>query len=177
MEKLSRRSFFRLVGGGIATAVIAPKLLLDKVINIPVEFGWTWYLDKSQLPKHSNTFADMITKTLRENAPKLRENIASNNALLMKLKDGTKVQLNIERIPEKLQNERMIARADQRFKEKHLKSRVIKPIEDETAVTQADGSIYYPKQNRYVKTTWNDKVGDKPSGFLTETWYGQDRRA
>lgn len=111
-EKLSRRSFFRLAGGGIAAAVIAPQALLEKVINIPVEFGWTWYVDKTKLP--SSNFSEMITKTLRDNTQKIAENISTNNALLVKLKDGTKANLQIERISEQAQNERI----NQRMKER-----------------------------------------------------------
>jgi hypothetical protein len=111
VEKLSRRSFFRLAGGGIAAAIIAPKILLDKIIEIPVEFGWTWHVDKTKIPP---SFAEIITKTLRENAPKLRENIEQKNALLVKLKSREVVRLRVERIsPEeqtKRMSERLIAR-------------------------------------------------------------------
>lgn len=114
-EKLSRRSFFRLAGGGIAAAVIAPKLLLDKVINIPVEFGWTWFVDKSKIPP---TLSKLVTATLRDNAQTIANNITTNNSLLMKLKDGTKVNLQIENIGETAQNERMKIRMQKRLEEK-----------------------------------------------------------
>lgn len=111
-EKLSRRNFFRLAGGGIAAAVIAPQALLEKVINIPVEFGWTWYVDKNKIP---SSLTEIVTKTLRENTQNIADNISANNALLMKLKDGAKVNLQIERISEDYQNERIIKRNKERI--------------------------------------------------------------
>src|SRR5690348_2448415 len=126
MEKLTRRSFFRLAGGGIAGAVIAPKLLLDKVINIPVEFGWTWFVDKSKLEP---SLGEIVSQTLRENTKKIADNITANNTLLAKLKDGTKVQLNIEKISEELQNKRIIERYNSKILERE-KARVEKVIKE-----------------------------------------------
>ena len=116
-EKLSRRSFFRLVGGGIAAAIVAPKILLDKVIEIPVEFGWTWHVDKAKLPGGPmSSFTEMITKTLRENSHKIRENVEGHNALLVKLKSRETALLKIERISPEEQTKRMAARLDERYK-------------------------------------------------------------
>ena len=115
MEKLSRRSFFRLAGGGIAAVMVAPSILLDKVINIPVEFGWTWFVDKSKLEP---SLAKLVSKTLTENTQELYNNLGSNNALLAKLSDGTKVQLNITRITEQEQIERIKKRSEVYIKQK-----------------------------------------------------------
>lgn len=114
-EKLSRRSFFRLAGGGIAAAVIAPQALLEKIINIPVEFGWTWYVDKTKVP---STLSEIVTSTLRANTQKIAENVSANNALLMKLKDGTKVNLQIEPISPEAQTKRMGERHKARLVER-----------------------------------------------------------
>lgn len=111
-EKLTRRSFFRLAGGGIAAAVIAPQLLMEKIINIPVEFGWTWYVDKNNVP---NDLSKLVSRTLAENTQSIAANLGKNNALLMKLKDGTKVNLQIEQITEQAQNERMNRRTKDRI--------------------------------------------------------------
>lgn len=114
-EKLSRRSFFRLAGGGIAAAVIAPQVLLDKVLTIPVEFGWTWYVDKSKIPP---TLSELVASTLRQNTQKIAENVTANNSLLMKLKDGIKVNLQIDNISIEEQNKRMGERTRKRLEER-----------------------------------------------------------
>ncbi len=119
-EKLSRRSFFRLLGGGVAAAIVAPKLLFDKVIEIPVEYGWTWFVDKSKLPGGPKSdFAELITKTLRENSAKLAENIENNNALLVKLSNNDKALLRIDRISPEDQTKRMSDRLSNRIKNKY----------------------------------------------------------
>ena len=112
MEKLSRRSFFRLAGGGVAAAIVAPQILLEKVINIPVEFGWTWFVDKSKIEP---TLGELVSRTLRNNHEAIVNNLYADNALLAKLSDGTKVQLNIEKISEEEQTKRIIERANQRL--------------------------------------------------------------
>ena len=170
-EKLSRRSFFRLVGGGVAAAVVAPKLLAEKIINIPVEFGWTWYVDKSKLP--SSDFSKVITETLRNNTQLIADNISKNNSLLVKLKDGTKANLQIERIDPEMQNRRILARMEARRRDSvkeeidyvrkftNLSEDNIKdiehrrllalenrlPFEDETAKKELDDSITYYDRN------------------------------
>lgn len=120
MEKLSRRTFFKLAGGGIAAAIAAPHALAAKVTQIPVEFGFTWYTGYNTITgeKVTSEFSKIITETLRNNSNMLRDNISKNNVLLAKLKDGHKVQLNIERISEEEQTRRMIMRLEERAAEK-----------------------------------------------------------
>lgn len=114
-EQVTRRNFFKLLGGGVAL-VIAPSIAVaEKIINIPIEFGWTWYVDKNKVPA---TLSEIITKTLRENTQKICENIGKENALLVKLKDGQKLKLNIEQISEQKQNERICERQKQRMIER-----------------------------------------------------------
>lgn len=117
-EKLSRRSFFRLAGGGIAAAVVAPYALAEKIKSIPVELGWTWFIDKSKVDP---TLSELISRTLRENKIKIADNLFENNALLVKLKNGQKVQLNIERIDSDVQTKRMKDRLELRFAQKQEK--------------------------------------------------------
>jgi hypothetical protein len=113
---ISRRNFFKLVGGGVAAAIAAPQALASKVTQIPVEFGWTWYYNDKVVGQ--SEFSKLITETLRKNSSKIRENISQNNVLLAKLKDGTKVQLNIERISEEEQTRRMQIRLEHYLEEK-----------------------------------------------------------
>lgn len=119
-DKLSRRSFFRLAGGGIAAAIVAPKMLAEKVLEIPVEYGFTWHVLPGSIPKRPR-LSEIITRTLRENSPKLADNITQNNAFLLKLKDGTKVQLKVDRISPKVQEQRIIARLNERGKARRAK--------------------------------------------------------
>ena len=121
VSKLSRRSFFRLLGGGVAAAVIAPKLLLDKIIEIPVEYGWTWYVDKTKIPGDHYNLSEIITKTLRKNSHLVADNVSKNNPLLMKLANKEKVQLNITKISPEEQTKRMTDRMELRQKEKDAK--------------------------------------------------------
>lgn len=141
-EKLSRRSFFRLAGGGIAAAVIAPQVLLEKIINIPVEFGWTWFVDKKTIP---DGLSKLVTETLAQNTQKIAENVTKNNALLMKLKDGTKVNLQIEQISEEKQNERikerMKARIAQREQERLAKLDYLSPENKEWLRKRSENAL------------------------------------
>jgi len=123
-NNLSRRSFFRLVGGGIATAVLAPYALAKGVIEVPVEFGWTWYIDKVKYP---TSLHGLITKTLQENTQKIVENIEKSNTLLAKLPAGEKILLKFEQITPEEQNKRMIERLNQRHKAKQAKRLQHKP--------------------------------------------------
>lgn len=113
-ERVSRRNFFKLLGGGVALVVAPSIAVAEKIINIPVEFGWTWYIDKNKVPSN---FSKLITETLRENTQKIAENISKNNALLVKLSDGQKIKLNIEQISEQEQNERIKIRMQNKFEE------------------------------------------------------------
>ncbi len=106
IEKVSRRSFFKLLGGAVALAA-TPLKAIENIIEIPVEFGWTWKVKDNP---HSE-FSKIIAKTLRENRAKLAENISQNNALYIKLKEGQKIKLNIERIDPDEQTKRMAQRA------------------------------------------------------------------
>ena len=110
-EQVSRRSFFKLLGGAVALAA-APSTVIAKAIEIPVEFGWTWHVDKTKL---APGFADLVKKTLADNASAIRDNLAQNNALFLKLKSGDKVKLNIERISPDEQTKRMA----ERLKDRH----------------------------------------------------------
>lgn len=110
-EQVTRRNFFKLIGGAVALAA-TPVHAIANIIEVPVEFGWTWHVDKAKVPSN---LSDIITKTLRDNANTLRENISQNNALYLKLKEGQKVKLNIERISPEAQTERMQQRMDARF--------------------------------------------------------------
>lgn len=114
-KAISRRNFFKLVGGGVAAAVIAPYALAKDVIRIPVEFGWTWYVDKTKVP---DGLSEIITTTLRNNTQKIAENIDKGNALLAKLAAGDKVLLEFEKISPEEQSKRMVARLEDRQKRK-----------------------------------------------------------
>lgn len=116
-EKVSRRSFFKLIGGAVALTV-APARAIAKIIEVPVEFGWTWYLDKS---KFDSGFADMITSTLRQNTQVIAENISANNPLYLRLKDKQKIKLNIEKISEREQNTRIMERMQTRLRLKEAR--------------------------------------------------------
>lgn len=107
-EQVSRRNFFKLLGGAAALAA-APTTVIAEAIEIPVEFGWTWHVPTDKIEPDSE-FAKIIKKTLKDNAHKIRENISQNNALFLKLKDGRKAKLNIEHISPEEQTNRMAER-------------------------------------------------------------------
>lgn len=113
-EKLSRRNFFRLVGGGIAAAVAAPYVIKETITRIPVELGWTWYIDKSKLEP---TLAELVSKTLRSNKDKIVDNLFEKNALYARLHNNQKVLLEIEHISPEDQNQRMKVRLQQRLED------------------------------------------------------------
>ncbi len=127
MADVSRRSFFKLLGGAVALAA-TPLKTIENVIEIPVEFGWTWKVKDNP---HSE-FSKIITKTLRENRAKIAENVSQNNALYLKLKEGQKIKLNIERISPELQTERMAERLKGRKKtpNEHIAIRNNRPSQD-----------------------------------------------
>lgn len=108
-EKVTRRNFFKLLGGGVALAAMPSIALAEKVINIPVEFGWTWFVDKNKVPV---SLMNLVKETLSQNTQKIAENVSKNNSLLLKLKDGTKVNLQIEQISKQEQNNRMVLRTE-----------------------------------------------------------------
>ena len=107
-EQVSRRSFFKLLGGAVALAAVPTKAIAN-LIEIPVEFGWTWKI------KEKSEFSDIVAKTLRANSSKIRDNLSQNNVLYMKLKEGQKIKLNIERIDPDEQTRRMAERAKARL--------------------------------------------------------------
>lgn len=110
MSEVSRRSFFKLIGGAVALAA-TPLKAIENVIEIPVEFGWTWKVKDNP---HSE-FSKIVTETLRANRAKLAENLSNNNVLLLKLKEGQKIKLNIERIDPDVQTQRMAQRMKDRL--------------------------------------------------------------
>lgn len=180
-EKLSRRSFFKLAGGGIAAAVIAPAALAESIIQVPVDFGFTF----GPVPEtHGKTLADRIRDTLRENASEIRKNIEGKNALLMKLEDGKKVQINIHRISVEQQAERMAETMRQRKIKRHGKvyidkdgeEKLIAMIPDDKAIQEADhlvrlrkGDLTFnnPEYQEYVRYKDRSSRGIEP---IADVW-------
>lgn len=117
-NKLSRRNFFKLLGGGVATVIAAPYLIKEAVTRIPIELGWTWYIDKSKVDP---TLAEIVSKTLRNNKDKIIDNMFENNALYAKLHDGQKVLLEIKHISPEDQTQRMKVRMQQRIEDRQKK--------------------------------------------------------
>lgn len=108
MADVSRRHFFKLLGGAVALTAV-PLRPIENLVEIPVEFGWTWRIPGYKDNPHSE-FSKIITETLRANRAKLAENVSQNNALYIKLKEGQKIKLNIERIDPDEQTKRMAER-------------------------------------------------------------------
>ncbi len=127
MADVSRRSFFKLLGGAVALAA-TPLKAIENVIEIPVEFGWTWKVKDNPHTK----FSELITETLRANRAKLAENVSQNNALYLKLKEGQKIKLNIERISPEEQTNRMAERLKGRkmTPNEHINLRNNRPRQD-----------------------------------------------
>ena len=117
-NKLSRRSFFRLAGGGIAAAVAAPYVVAEAVKKITVEYGWTWFIDKKTVDP---TLADLVSKTLSQNKDQILDSLHQKNALYAKLHNGEKVLLEIKHISPEDQIQRMKMRMQQRLEEKQKK--------------------------------------------------------
>lgn len=130
-EQVSRRNFFKLVGGAVALAA-APGVVISKAIEIPVKFGWTWSVDKTKL---SPDLSELVTKTLKANAPKIRENLAKNNALFAKLKDGSKVKFVIEPIDPDEQTKQMAEKLKERLAKRvpNRKDEMQKALDDRLA--------------------------------------------
>lgn len=63
MADVSRRNFFKLVASAVAIAAAPVKFIASKL-----------------------RLSDIITITLRKNAPKMYDNLAQNNALLERLR-------------------------------------------------------------------------------------------
>lgn len=112
--KLSRRNFFKLLGGGVAAAVTAPYVVAETVKKVTVEYGWTWFIDKKTTDP---TLADIVSKTLRQNKDKILDNLYEKNALYAKLHNGEKVLLEIKHISPEDQTQRMKVRMQQRLEE------------------------------------------------------------
>lgn len=141
-EKVTRRNFFKLLGGGVALAAMPSIALAEKVINIPVEFGWTWFVDKNKAPV---SLMSLIKETLSQNTQKIAENVSQNNSLLLKLKDGTKVNLQIEQISKEAQNKRIIERMIDR------EAKRIADIEKNYNLQDyLDGKIPHPLYRTYI---------------------------
>ena len=117
-RKLSRRSFFRLAGGGVAAAIAAPYVVAEAVKKITVEYGWTWFIDKKTVDP---TLADLVAKTLRQNNDKILDNLHQKNALYAKLHNGEKVLLEIKHISPEDQTQRMKVRMQQRLEDQQKK--------------------------------------------------------
>lgn len=191
-QKLSRRSFFRLVGGGVAAAVVAaPYVIKEAITRIPVELGWTWYIDKSKVEP---TLNEIIQHTLRNNKDKIVDNLFENNALLVKLHNNQKVLLEIDKISPEDQTQRMKVRLQQRFEDrvlklklqdikhmdKHNQEQIIErtklalqnklKFENEDAVSEQDGSItYYDRVTK--RKLANVKYIPGPHGPIKEVRY------
>lgn len=113
-EKLSRRNFFKLLGGGVAAAVAAPYVVAEAVKKVTVEYGWTWYIPKNQVEPE---LLKKVTNMLRTNQYKIIDNLFENSSLYAKLDTGEKVLLEIKHISPEDQTQRMKVRMQQRLEE------------------------------------------------------------
>ena len=110
MLETSRRNFFKLLGGGIACAV-APSIILSKAtFEIPVEFGWTWHINKRDIPEF---MYKKVANLMAQNTQKIYETTARDKHLLVEL-ENTDIKLNLNYITEVEQNERMLLRMAER---------------------------------------------------------------
>jgi len=113
---LNRRGFFKLLGGGIACAILPSIVLAKEVIQVPVEFGWTWFIKPTDLPLE---LAKTIPNIMASNTQKIYDSTARDKHLLLDLKElpHSQVKLNLSYISEDEQNKRMIQRmADRKNK-------------------------------------------------------------
>lgn len=117
MIETSRRGFFKLLGGGVACAVLPSIVLAKSVIEIPVEFGWTWFIKPTDLPLE---LAKVIPNIMASNTQKIYDSTARDKHLLLDLKElpHSQVKLNLIYISEDDQNQRMIQRMNQRAAQK-----------------------------------------------------------
>ena len=139
-NKLSRRSFFKLAGGGIAAAVAAPYIVAEAVKKITVEYGWTWFIDKKTIDP---TLADLVSKTLSQNKDQILDNLYQKNALYAKLHNGEKVLLEIKHITPEDQTQRMKVRMQQRLEDQQKKLMDHK---------HNNGGRLYPRDNSNMDT-------------------------
>jgi len=162
---VSRRNFFKLLGGAVALAAL-PGQTIAKAIEIPVEFGWTWFVNKSKIP--SSNLSEIITATLRNNSNTIRENTIKNNALFLKLKDGQKVKLNIEHISEEAQTKRMQERMEEKVKARHKSSARYYGVGNEPKYEQVDNHKEFDRLAQ--------KIQDIIDGKIPHPLYVQNRR-
>ena len=89
--KLSRRKFLSL----LAVAPVVPYLVKEAAAEIiaEVDFGFTFGKVVSNAPLQPG-FAEIIRTTLQKRAPELRENLASNNSLLLKLQGNQHIKVH-----------------------------------------------------------------------------------
>ena len=81
-NKLSRRSFFGVIGGG-AVAAIVPDIVPVQEIKLKLIPPGPYC--PPGFPKYSS-FSDMVTTTLKNHSDMLADNVSKNNALYLKLK-------------------------------------------------------------------------------------------
>lgn len=110
MEQPSRRDFFRLFGGALAVS-ITPSIIIPNILEIPVEFGWTWFIKPDDIPVELNK---NIRNIMSQNVDKIYNNTARDKHLLIKL-NNKDVRLNLTYITEQEQTERMNKRMQDRF--------------------------------------------------------------
>lgn len=118
VESISRRKFFAFLGG-VAVAPLAVMEVAKHNIVAKAEFGWTWFLDKTKYPN----LDEIVTKTLRDRAQMLADNVGKQNSLLLRLKENENNYIQIDYIDPKEQNKRMNDRFQSRLIEKETKRR------------------------------------------------------
>lgn len=177
-ETLSRRSFFALLGGGVATAVLPTFALADPATIIPVEFGWTWYVDKNNIPTR---LAKLVPKTLSENVQAIYDHTFKEKELLAKLKEhghDEVVRFKMHYITEAEQNARMkerlqtkhVEREQRRLaaaiKHRDYSAEDIKYLEDKSRAALANAPLYQHEHCRYEPddsiTYYQDELLKKP---------------
>lgn len=114
--KVSRRGFFSLLGGAIAAPYAAMATAKTEIAAI-VEYGWTW--GAPTLIDKTPGFEALVRKVIQDNKEKILENISTNNALLIKMKNDKYVKVNYIDIDE--QNRRMEAKLQARHEAKRSK--------------------------------------------------------
>lgn len=91
MTKITRRNLFKLMAG----AAIMPYTALTSSAKVIAEadFGFTW--GKITVNPEYKNLSDIITSSLRANSKILSDNVAKNNAVLLKLKENNYIKVNL----------------------------------------------------------------------------------